>query len=145
MGGKHSIDFKLSMIQEYLNGNLGYHSLSAKHGIDTYLIRTWVNQFNQNGAQGLIAGMTRATYSDTFKLTVLHYRSDHKLSYRGTANAFDTPNPSTVTHWQAKFNQYGIVGLESKSKGRRAQMNQKPSKKKQNQPASLNETYKQDH
>jgi transposase len=111
MGRKHSIDFKLSIIQECLNGDLGYPSLSAKHGIDTYLIRTWVDQFNQNGAQGLIASMTRATYSDTFKLTVLQYRSEHQLSYRETANAFDIPNPSTVTHWQVKFNQYGNSGV----------------------------------
>ncbi|MCD2138727.1 transposase [Salinicoccus halitifaciens] len=145
MRRKHSIDFKLSVIQEYLNGDLGYHSLSAKHKIDTKLLRTWVNQFNQNGVQGLTAGMTKSTYSNEFKLNVLQYRLEHQLSYRETANAFDIPNPSIIAQWQGKYNQYGILESDTKPEGRRAQMNQKkPSKKKQEQPAPLNETEREE-
>lgn len=144
MRRKHSIDFKISVIQEYLNGDLGYRLLSAKHKIDTKLLRTWANQFKQNGVQGLTAGMKKSTYSDEFKLNVLQYCLEHQLSYRETANAFDIPNASVIAQWQSQYNQYGILGLEIKSKGRLSEMDKKSSKQKQNNPESLNETEREE-
>ncbi|WP_017549799.1 helix-turn-helix domain-containing protein [Salinicoccus carnicancri] len=142
---KHAIDFKLKMIHEYLKGNLGYDKLSEKYKIDTKLLRTWINQFNQNGVQGMTVGMTRSTYSKSFKLDVLQYRIEHQLSYRETANAFNIPNPSLIAQWQSKYNQYGILGLETKPKGRSSKpMNQKQSKKKQDEKAPLNETEREE-
>lgn len=52
MNRKHSIDFKLNMNHECLNSNLGYRILSAKHEINTKSLKTWVNQFKQNGVRG---------------------------------------------------------------------------------------------
>lgn len=137
---KHSIDFKVKIIHEYLNDDLGYHKLSEKYKVDSKLLRTWVNQFNQNGVQGLTAGRTQSTYSQSFKLDVLQYRLEHQLSYRETANAFDIPNPSVIAQWQSKYNQYGILGLETKARGRSS----KPMNKKQNKREPLNETEREE-
>ncbi len=42
----------------------------------------------------------------------------HQLSYKETAKIFEISNPSLIAQWQMKYNQYGILGLESKPKGR---------------------------
>ena len=41
---KYSDEVKFTVVQEYLNGTLGYSSLTTKYGIsDKNLIQTWVN------------------------------------------------------------------------------------------------------
>ncbi|CEA01978.1 Transposase [Jeotgalicoccus saudimassiliensis] len=142
---KHSIDFKIKVVNEYLTGNNGFNRLESKYGITSSLIRTWVNQFNQNGVQGLTAGMTKSTYSKSFKLEVIQYRLEHHLSYRETANAFDIPNPSIIAQWQSRYHQYGILGLETQPKGRPSKlMNKKQSRKKRNESQPLNETEREE-
>lgn len=132
-------------MNEYLNGDDGFHRLAGKYNIGHSQIKMWVNQFEQNGVQGLTAGMTRSTYTKSFKLEVLQYRIKNHLSYRETANAFDIPNLSVIGQWQSKYNQYGILGLETKPKGRPSKsMNEKPSKQEENRSESLNETEREE-
>ncbi|GAB3063218.1 helix-turn-helix domain-containing protein [Salinicoccus sesuvii] len=141
MHRKHSIDFKIKVVHEYLNGDSGYRPLSVKYKIDSKLLRTWVTQFNQNGVQGLTAGMRKSKYTQAFKLAVLQHRLKHQLSYRETAVAFDIPNASVVAQWQSRYDQYGMLGLESKPKGRPSKsMSRQPSKPEKETAQSLNES-----
>src|SRR5699024_6422925 len=117
MSKRYSIELKIKIVNEYLTGDYGFNLLEGKYNIDRSLIRTWLYQFKNNGVQGLIAGMTRSAYSKSFKLTVLQHRLDHQLSYRETAEIFNIPNFSLIAQWQSKYNQYGILGLETKQKG----------------------------
>lgn len=53
MSQKYSYEFKLKVVEEYLNGTLGYTLLAKKHHISTTsLIEKWVNQFKTNGKEG---------------------------------------------------------------------------------------------
>lgn len=46
MSKKFSDELKFTIVQDYLNGTLGYRSLATKHEIsDKNLIRTWVNNY----------------------------------------------------------------------------------------------------
>lgn len=145
MSKRYSIELKIKVVNEYLTGDDGFRILEAKYNINRSLIRTWLYQFKNNGVQGLTAGLTRSTYSKSFKLTVLQHRLEHQLSYRETAEIFDIPNLSLIAQWQSKYNQYGILGLETKPKGRPSKlMKQKPSKQKPNKSETLNETEREE-
>lgn len=145
MSKKYSIELKLKIINEYLTGDDGFRMLGAKYNISRSLIRTWVDQYKNNGVQGLTAGMTKSTYSKSFKLTVLQHRLEHQLSYRETAEIFDIPNFSLIAQWQSKYNQYGILGLETKLKGRSSKsMKQNTSKQKRKKLETLNETEREE-
>lgn len=144
MSKRYSIELKMKVINEYLTGDDGFRILEAKYNINRSLIRTWLYQFKNNGVQGLTAGMTRSTYSKSFKLTVLQHRLEHQLSYRETAEIFDIPNLSLIAQWQSKYNQYGILGLETKLKGRPSKSMKKPSKQKRNKSETLNETEREE-
>lgn len=145
MSKRYSIELKTKIINEYLTGDNGLRILEAKYNINRSLISTWLYQFKNNGVQGLTAGMTRSTYSKAFKLTVLQHRLEHQLSYRETAEIFNIPNLSLIAQWQSKYNQYGILGLETKPKGRPSKsMNKKPSKQEQKRSESLNETEREE-
>ena len=54
MSKKYSYEFKLNLVQDYLNGTLGYTLLTKKHAIsDSDLIGKWVNQYKTFGKDGL--------------------------------------------------------------------------------------------
>ncbi|RXK17168.1 helix-turn-helix domain-containing protein, partial [Macrococcus sp. DPC7161] len=123
-------------------GNNGYDSLGRKYDIQSSVIRTWVYQFDTFGIDGLISGMTRKKYSRDEKLRIIHHRINNQLSYKETAKLFGISNPTLIAQWQMKYNQYGILGLESKPKGR-ASKTMKENKNKVN-TNSLNESEREE-
>ena len=94
MSKKYSYEFKLNVVQDYLNGTLGYTLLTKKHAIsDSDLIGKWVNQYKTFGKDGLKRKKTNKKYPLNFKLDVLD-----------TANAFGITEPSIIAnnivfHW----------------------------------------------
>ncbi|GGB04263.1 transposase [Macrococcus hajekii] len=127
MSRKFDLDFKLKLIEEYKNGTFGLTALAKKYNIDDSYIRTWIYQYDSYGLDGLISGMKRKSYSKEEKFTIIQYRLKHQLSYRETAKVFGVMNPTLIAQWQKKYNEYGILGLESKPKGRSSKtMKNKP-------------------
>lgn len=144
MNKKHDLDFKLRLIKEYKDGNIGYDSLGKKYNIQSSVLRTWIYQFDTFGIDGLISGMTRKKYSTDEKLRIIQHRNNNQLSYKETARKFGISNPALIAQWQMKYNQYGILGLESKPKGR-ASKTMKDNKKKVNTNTnSLSESERQE-
>ncbi|MEB8093524.1 helix-turn-helix domain-containing protein, partial [Mammaliicoccus lentus] len=140
---KYSLYFKLKLIREYKSGNEGYNSLSKKYNIDTSYIRKWLFQYDNFGVEGLTSGMTKRKYSKDEKLNIIYYRLEHRLSYKETAKVFGIMNPTLIAQWQKKYNDYGILGLESKPKGRVSkQMNKHKNNSQNDKP--LNETEREE-
>ena len=51
---KYNLEFKLKVVKEYLEGNIGYLSLAKKYDINLELvIRRWVNSYKTQGYEGL--------------------------------------------------------------------------------------------
>ncbi|MDO5754649.1 MAG: helix-turn-helix domain containing protein [Tissierellia bacterium] len=55
--------------------------------------------------------MSKSNYSGEFKLSVLKYRHNHKLFYKETAEYFNIKNPSTIAHWNKKYEEGGFESL----------------------------------
>ena len=52
--GKYKTEFKIKVVKEYLEGNIGYEGLAKKYSIpDHSTIRTWVNAYESQGYEGL--------------------------------------------------------------------------------------------
>jgi len=119
---KYSYEFKLKVVEEYLNGTLGYTLLAKKHHISTTsLIEKWVNQFKTNGKEGLKTKRRNATYPLNFKLNVLRFKQDTGASYIDTANAFGISEPSIIANWHRQYERFGTQGL-NKPQGRPPKM-----------------------
>ena len=51
---KYNLEFKLKVIKEYLEGNIGYPSLAKKYNINSEsVIIRWVNAYKTQGCDGL--------------------------------------------------------------------------------------------
>jgi transposase len=119
---KYSFEFKIKLVNEYLRGEGGYWTLSKRYGIDTVVIRRWVNNYNRFGEQGLMRSRTKQFYSFEFKLHVVELYLTSELSYQELALQVGMTDPATITRWVQDYRAAGTEALKPKKKGRKRTM-----------------------
>ena len=67
---KYNDEFKLLIVQEYLNGRSGYRYVSQKHGIDQSIIKRWVKVYQVFDVEGLKRKQRKTSYPVQFKVNV---------------------------------------------------------------------------
>ena len=50
---KYELEFKLKVVNEYINGLDGYRAIGKRHGINRTLVRTWYKSYIALGIKGL--------------------------------------------------------------------------------------------
>ena len=123
---KHTEEFKYRVVQEYLNGPMGYVALGKKYGLQYSTVRRWVGWYQAHGMEGLTKKCTH--YSAEFKLSVLRHVWDNSLSYSQAATHFNIRNPGILAQWVRLYRHGGLGALEPRRKGRPPTMSA-PSKK----------------
>ena len=114
---KYSSEFKLHVVNEYLQGTLGYRLLAKKYHIPSKSqIETWVRQYKQTRRSG-VQRKEKQEYTGEFKLNVLNYMKTTGASYSITANHFGISDIGTIANWNTKFLRDGIEAF-FKPKGR---------------------------
>lgn len=113
---KHSKEFKLAVIKQYLTGKSGFTALATQHEINPAHLKKWVYAYQAHGHKSLSKGC--ANYSSVFKLSVLKALAQDHLSINQAAARFNIPSPSTILVWRRLYNEGGITALEPKPKGR---------------------------
>ena len=119
---KYSFEFKLQIVNEYLSGKGGYWTLSKQYGIDTMVIRRWVNNYNRFGEAGLRRSRQQQTYTFEFKLDVVELYLTGELSYQELALRVGMTNPAQITRWVLDYKVAGPEALKTKKKGRKRTM-----------------------
>lgn len=52
---KYSEEFKLQVVQDYLNSSMGYSLITKKYGLSNKsLVRQWVRSYKEFGMEGLV-------------------------------------------------------------------------------------------
>ena len=142
---KHSFEFKVKVVNEYLNGEGGYRFLGKKYNINKSLVEKWVGQYKTYGHQGLAKSLGNTQYTSEFKLTVLKYREENQLSYRETAEYFGIKHYPTIATWNHKLQEGGPAALEGKQGRPRKNMSKKENNQKQvSKSEPLNETEREE-
>lgn len=114
--GKYTAEFKLSVVQKYLEGSMGYRLLAEQFDIRNHsLIERWVGFYRLHGEEGLRA--KRASYSAQFKLSVLKHMWDNSLSKGRTAAIFNIRRHATVGDWERTYYAGGVDALEPCRRG----------------------------
>ena len=130
---KYSNEFKMNVVQEYLNGNGGFTYLSQKYGIPAKSnIKKWVDAYRKFGAEGITRSRQNNNYSFQFKLSVVELYLSSEVSYQELALSQGINNPSLITRWVNDFRIAGPDALRPKKKGRKKTLDirefKKPSK-----------------
>jgi transposase len=120
---KYSFEFKLEIVQAYLNGKGGYVYLCRKYNIpDTKILRGWIAAYNTFGEDGLLRSRKKQTYTFNFKLHVVELYLTTEVSCQELALQVGVNNPAMLCKW---INDYRIAGpdaLKPKRKGRQPKM-----------------------
>ena len=131
---KYSVEFKMMIVQEYLDGKFGYKLLARKHKMkDETQIRNWVNVYKKYGVEGLARKKNNEVYSVQFKLDVLSFMKRTGASISETALQFNLTNPPMISSWKKKLLEGGVEALD-KPRGRPA-MSDKAKNVKRIKPA----------
>lgn len=126
---KYSFEFKLKIVQEYLEGNGGAPYLSKKYGVKSKTqVKDWINAYREFGEIGLLRKRKNQYYSVQFKVDAIELYQTSELSYREVANHLGINNPALMANWMKIFRSEGIDGL-SKTKGRPKILSKKEEKK----------------
>ena len=120
---KYNLEFKLKVVKEYLEGNIGYASLAKKYNISNKsIIQRWVEIFKNQGYEGLEIKRKNSKYSFEFKLNTVNLYLTGEMSYQSLANELKINNPSMIVRWVKEFREEGIEGLKPKKRGRPSNM-----------------------
>lgn len=115
---RYTVDFKLKIVNEYLEGETSFRILKKKYNIPSHrLIDIWVNSFKMFGINGLKHRTKNMNHDRDFKVSVIQYRQLHRLTLTETANHFKIPNPATISNWERKLRLEGFEGL-NRNRGR---------------------------
>ena len=69
---KYSYEFKLKVVQAYLNGEGSYDFLAKKYNISACSkFQSWVAAYRELGKEGLLRSRQNKKYSFQFKLSVV--------------------------------------------------------------------------
>ena len=69
---KYDEQFKLKIVQEYLNGSAGSDTLAMQYGVPRSMVKKWVGLYRAHGREGL-KRKHGSSYSAEFKLSVLQH------------------------------------------------------------------------
>jgi transposase len=106
---KHTDQFKREVVDEYLEGMLGFRRLAARHNIASPTVRRWVSAFRLHGDDGLRRKVER--YTAAFKLSVLEHMWENALTYNQAAAVFNIRNPTSVGIWDRRYSDGGFEAL----------------------------------
>ena len=127
---KYSYEFKLKVVQAYLNGEGSYKYLSRKNNIPASVrLKEWVAAYKEFGKEGLMRSRKNNNYSFQFKLSVVELYLSSEVSYQELANSQGINNPSLITSWVNDFRIAGPDALRPKKKGRKKTLDIKEVKK----------------
>ena len=117
---KYSFEFKMEVVQAYLNGEGGYRYLASKYDVPAKRrIEEWVHAYKEFGKEGLMRSRKNNNYSFQFKLSVVELYLSSEVSYQELALSQGIKNPSLIVKWVNDFRIAGPDALRPKKKGRK--------------------------
>ena len=136
---KYSYEFKMKVVQAYLNGEGGCRFLANKYNIPSKSrIEEWIRSYKELGKEGLLRSRKNKNYSFQFKLSVVQLYLTSEVSYQELALSQGINNPSLIARWVNDFRIAGPDALRPKKKGRKKTLDtsefKNPSKSNEEKP-----------
>ncbi|OEZ57050.1 transposase [Duganella sp. HH105] len=117
---KYSEQFKLAVVQQYLEGAGGYQAVANGHQVKRTAVRRWVDLFKAHGKAGLAKKFSH--YDAQFRLAVLKHMWANELSYRQVANVFNIRSTGCIGQWERCYHSGGIDALTPRKRGKPKKM-----------------------
>lgn len=117
---KYNEIFKLDVIHFYFKYHQSIPQTSQHFNLHKSIVEKWVAQYQHLGVQGLEVKRTHKSYSAAEKYAIILPVLSGKLSATQAAILANISSKSVICQWLKRFQKQGIIGLEDKSRGRKA-------------------------
>lgn len=106
MGRKAKISSKqkVSICEQYLNGEKSVRNLANDWNIDKRTIRTWIKMYQSQGSSCFNFKVHNAKYTKEFKQKVVDAYFAGEGSFEAIAIKYEIPSYTTVRSWILKYN-----------------------------------------
>ncbi|MEB3429003.1 IS3 family transposase [Citroniella saccharovorans] len=129
---KYSTEFKIKVVNAYLNNEGGYGTLAKKYDINgASIVERWVNSYKTQGYEGLKISRKNNSYSFEFKKNIVNLYLTGEMSYQELSNQFKINNPAIIARWVIDFRNQGLDGLRPKKRGRPSSMSKDKNNEKE--------------
>ena len=136
---KYDYAFKLECVKLVLEKHYSCNYVSNQKGPNDSNILKWVEFYKEYGSIGLLPRKNQS-YSVNFKLKVLKAIDKDLLSLRDCSLKFNIPDTGIIVKWKKDFANFGLVGLQPKTRGRpKVMTDNKRKKRKSDKPITREE------
>ncbi len=101
---KHSAEWMLERVNEYLNGEGSYDSIAKANGIGHSTLMRWVAAYRFRGIKAFSKGSGNNSYSNTFKISCVESVLNGKLSADECVAKYGISNDSVLRRWISEYN-----------------------------------------
>lgn len=123
---KYSEEIKIKAVKEILENNKSQKQVSKEYCIGVGDIQKWLAAYRENGEEGLqIRQNNHQKYDGNFKLKVVKYKQENRLSARQTAAYFNIATYTSVCQWEKKYIEGGVKSLLEEKRGSNYKMPKK--------------------
>ena len=129
---KYSKELKLEIVKRYLKGespSVLVNEYKMPKNMDSE-IHKWVHKYEIHGAKGLVG--RKESYSGEFKVHVVEYMHNNRMSLTATADHFCIQSVPTLSKWERIYYEEGKEALFEERRGRNSMGKKKPVKPKNN-------------
>ena len=101
---KHSQEWMLEWVTEYLNGQGSYRSIAYDNGIGVETLRRWVLAYSARGAEAFHRGHGNNRYSSVFKTYCVKIVLNGELSISDCVARYGITHYSVLRRWISEYN-----------------------------------------
>ena len=101
---KHSAEWKIALVKQYLSGEGSYEVLAQANGISEKSLRRWVSQYRAQDVEGFVRGTGNKHYSKEFKEQCVKAVLTGKGSVNGIVAKYNISDESVLRSWIKCYN-----------------------------------------
>ncbi len=101
---KHSYEWMLERVQEYLNGMASCDSIARKNNISRRTLMCWVAAYTEHGPEALLPHIGNRKYTKEFKLMCVKAVLDGEISIDACVAKYGISNGSVLWRWISVYN-----------------------------------------
>ena len=103
---KHSADWMLARVKEYLSGKGSYHQIAETNGISEQNLRVWVKKYRNQGAIAFVKRAGNASYSKEFKTSCVRAVLCGEGSIDDIIAKYNISSRSVLQRWIKRYNDH---------------------------------------
>ena len=101
---KHTTEWMLGLIEEYLSGQGSYEAIAGANGINKWTLRQWVKKYREHGASAFFVQSGNAHYSREFKMQCVKAVICGEGNIDDIVAKYNISSKAVLQRWIKKYN-----------------------------------------